>query len=1036
MKKERSILGLDIGANSLGWALISERGNWDTEVIAMGSRIFDAGILDLSKVKGGTKCEERRGYRMARRMLMRRARRMQKIFNLLQHAGLLPPGNRAEIFNALDAEIFKKYTGSLLDKSPEKRKMAHVLPYYLRKCAVEDALPPFELGRALYHLAHRRGFKSSRKEQLDDKETGAVKEGIKGLRETMESLDIETLGAYFSTLDPEVDRIRKRWTARDMFEKEFQAIIEKQKPFHPNILTDDIDGKKGFITRLYRAFFYQRPLKSQRHLIGKCSLEPDQPRCRMYREEFQKFRIYQTLSNMRLRFPGNDDLLTLSESEREKLFIVLNNVEKLPLKEVKKLLGLKNNVKILLGEDEDKIKGNMTRARMRQVFANWDKMSSADQQSAITDVVSIQKEETLLRRALNHWKLPQAQAEIMSKLWFEDDFAGYSLRAIQKLLPHMEAGASLTEALAAIPEYASRQNTMVYKELPPAEDFVAMRNPIVMRSLTQVRVIVNAVIKQYGLPDEIHVELSRDLRNSAKQREKIYKNNKAREKERQKIVERLLKEVGLSRPSKTDILKLELYEECGMRCPYTGRPISLNQLFDGTIDIEHILPLSRSCDDSFANKTLCYHDYNRNVKKNRTPWECEHANGTNFEEIIERVKRFNNPEKLRRFEMDDEDFEAFCEQFSSRQLNDTRYASRTAMAYLKLLYDDSDKMHIYACAGGVTALMRHALNVNKLLNVTDADQKSRDDHRHHAVDAVVIAMISPGHVKQVADALEKYAQGHGDARKSFKEAIDVGPRFRSSLEAKLNNVTTSFAIMQRIRGGFHGANAIRKVGEMAHTVINLDDKNLTVKHIEKAIDPRVRDSVLAKMKALNTNDPKKAFSNPANYPLLSRGDGDVPTIIKKFRIRETANTTTIGSGASKREMMLNNNHHIIVYETKSKSDKVVWKSEVISFFEVARRKNAKEPIIQRKLAEGEKFLFSLQKGDCIQMNDENGDSKVYRIRGFESAGVINYTAINVAKKVDKQDKISFGRRKVSYLQSCNCRKVVIHPLGDIRWSND
>ena len=212
----------------------------------------------------------------------------------------------------------------------------------------------------------------------------------------------------------------------------------------------------------------------------------------------------------------------------------------------------------------------------------------------------------------------------------------------------------------------------------------------------------------------------------------------------------------------SDILKVRLAEECNWQCPYTGKSIPMEALVGkhSQFDIEHIIPFSRSLDNSFLNKTLCYHEENRGVKQNQTPYEAYASNETRWAEIIGRVKRFRGSAahaKLRKFlqkELDDE--------WAARMLQDTRYMSRLATEYLGLLYggtiDADHSRRVQVSAGRITAYLRDEWGLNAILADGDEDEKNRADHRHHAVDAVVIALTDTKTVENLSHSAEVAAE--------------------------------------------------------------------------------------------------------------------------------------------------------------------------------------------------------------------------------------------------------------------------------------
>ncbi len=234
------ILGLDLGTNSVGWALLRcDATGSPCGIEKLGVRIFEAGTdgtaTDFRKGKDSSRATTRRKKRAARRTSDRRARRMKKVFLLLQRAGFIRAGAN---HSPLDRDYLIKQTDHDLRLrwiDGETEAHQHTLPYLLRAKAVSQPLDAESLGRALYHLAQRRGYRSNRKadRSASDKDLGTVKQGIEDLRKEMAAAGCSYLGRYFATLDPRTVRIRKRWTSREMYEDEFARIIEVQKPHHP-----------------------------------------------------------------------------------------------------------------------------------------------------------------------------------------------------------------------------------------------------------------------------------------------------------------------------------------------------------------------------------------------------------------------------------------------------------------------------------------------------------------------------------------------------------------------------------------------------------------------------------------------------------------------------------------------------------------------------------------------------------------------------------------------------------------------------------
>ena len=159
-------------------------------------------------------------------------------------------------------------------------------------------------------------------------------------------------------------------------------------------------------------------------------------------------------------------------------------------------------------------------------------MSAAEHDKAIMDIQSIQKPETLKRRAVEYWKLEGEAAENFCKISLEPDYVSYSRKAILKLLPLLEQGIPFATArLQSYPE--SSPPASPKSSCRPCEKALAeIRNPAVTRSLSELRKVTNAIVRQYGKPTQIHVELARDLKKSKKQREATAENNRRNEKAR------------------------------------------------------------------------------------------------------------------------------------------------------------------------------------------------------------------------------------------------------------------------------------------------------------------------------------------------------------------------------------------------------------------------------------------------------------------------------------------------------------------------
>jgi len=563
-----------------------------------------------------------------------------------------------------------------------------------------------------------------------------------------------------------------------------------------------------------------------------------------------------------------------------------------------------------------------------------------------------------------------------------------------------------------------------------------LRNPIVARTLTELRKVVNGIIREHGLPDAIHVELARELRQSPKQRDQTVKRIKANERARQKAAEELLAKEKIETPSRDDIEKYLLAEECNWECPYTGKPISVEDLFGShpSFDVEHVIPFSRCLDNSFLNKTLCDAEENRRIKQNRTPHEA-YAHTGRWPDILDRVKRFQGHlavSKLRRFKLDEKGVEALTADFTARQLNDTRWASVWAKRYLGLLYggvngdgvDASGKRRVFALSGPATAYLRRIWGLNGILG--DGETKTRDDHRHHAVDAVVIAMTGPGAVKALSDAAVRASVIR---TRLFEQTEPPWEGFREDVRDAVGGIVVSHAVERRVRGQLHketfyGAPRKDENGKECVTV-RKPLWQLSAREAQNIVDPAVRAAVLERLEQAG-GDCKKAFADAANLPVLRSRDGaSIP--IRRVRCRVVLETFNVGSQTAPRYVQSERNHHMAVYAVKGTDGSEKWEGEEVSMFEAYRRKREGLPVVDRRSDEKRRFLFSIAGGDTIEL-ERNGTPELFVVRTVPKSKQILFVPATDARTLKEIGKTGLTALPET-LRRWKCQKKSVSPLG-------
>jgi CRISPR-associated endonuclease Csn1 len=1033
------ILGLDIGASSVGWAILGTDKGKPARLIRCGARVFEAGIeeRDFAEGKDNSRNATRRQARQARKLINRRVRRQRKLLNLLVKAGLLPPGDPAQVIPDLDSSLRAKHLASLPKHSAERRRLEHVLPYHLRAIALSQKLDPFEIGRAIYHLAQRRGFLSNRKAPpKKDGKPDEVKAQITQLEAKMKEAGAETLGQYFAGLDPEQERIRRRWTSRAMYQVEFKKIWDEQARHHPAILTEEL-GK-----RVYRAIFHQRPLKNQSHLIGTCEFERGRKRAPWGLLLAQRFRLLQQVGNTLIVAP-NGARRAFTADERDRLLSVLQRDGDQTFSQARKLLNLPKGHKFNCEEGgEDRFLGNRTNAELAAVFGErWWKMSENEREQVVEDVISIHKDDALERRGARRWGLDAEAAAKFGQTALEDGHCALSRQALAKLVPLLEDGVPYSAAVKEI--YGDRHTDPVDFLPPPASTYPHLRNPMVLRVLAELRKVVNAVIREHGKPTTIRVELARDMRRSKKQRTDAWQKMRQNERDRKKAADKIAKEAGSQNPSRADVEKVLLAEECGWICPYTGRSISMNDLLGPTpqFDIEHIIPFSRSLDDSFLNKTLCEVKENRDHKRNRTPYEAYGASPEKWRDILARVGEFKGgaaEEKLRRFQQ--QTMEG-AQDFAARQLNDTRYATRQATDFLALLYgglyEKDGRRFIQASKGGMTKYLRDEWQLNTILG--DGGAKSRDDHRHHAVDAIVTALTDAATVKMLSDAAERAAS---EGRRRFGRVEEPWPGFLDDVRQAVEGMTVSHRISRKVNGPMHdetnyGPSKRRDAhGKPENFRVRKRLDALSPAEVKLIADDRVRQLVEKKLAELG-GDAKKAFAAPENHPCIETKCGRrIP--IHAVRIRKSKAMIQVGQGQRLRHVASGSNHHMEIFEVKDNKGRAHWQGRVVSTYEAMRRLATRRPVVDRTPPEGGRFLFTLAAGEVIQVSQPEGPPLLYVVRSIwdtPSGCRLRRDRINDARR--QQDIERTGREPMlSVLQREKCRKVIVTPLGEVRYAND
>ena len=778
-------LGLDMGTNSIGWAAIRlDENGAPCGILDMDVRIFPDGRNPRDETSNAVQRRVARGQRRRRDHYLKRRK---DLINALIEYGLMPSDEEERKCIANDAEDFD--------------------PYTLRARALDHPLEPFELGRALFHLNQRRGSKSNRKAAGDDEnEAKKTRADISELSRRIKESRARTLGEYLARRRRKGKSVRARpdmglYPDRAMYEEEFDKICEAQES-HQALLTDQWDKLRNFI------IFYQRPLKPVDP--GWCLFEAGEQRAARALPVFQEFRMLTEVANLKIQV-GTEDR-ALDDGERERAMRRLRSGKDIALSKGKdnKSVNPTRDLRLPSGATfnmaaggRKTIKGDETAAKLATspkkatakkpaepgIFGDkWLELSLAERNEIVKFLLDTEEPETVHKRAVEEWGLSEEQAAAVSNVSLVSGYGNLSEKAIRKILPHLESGMGYSEAVlaAGYPHHSDFRNEEAHEYLPyygeilqrevvgadsekdPDKDgeparYGRISNPTVHIGLGQLRRVVNGLIDAYGKPEDIVVELARDLKMNREQKQN-YQNQQNEGRERNKRFVEMLE--GAEESVSADTLrKLRLWEEQGQPqnrvCPYTGRQVSFEMVITAKTEIDHILPFSRTLDNSMSNLVVCMAEANR-AKGDRSPHEAFGHNppGYDYDDIIANVANFPankrwrfQPDAMERFEGDRD--------FLDRQMNETQYLSRTARTYLAHLYNEKSegRQRVSAIPGRMTALLRRGWGLNGMLSESGESQterKQRDDHRHHAIDAFIVANTTQGLLQQFARAAGSY----------------------------------------------------------------------------------------------------------------------------------------------------------------------------------------------------------------------------------------------------------------------------------------
>ncbi|MEN0009491.1 type II CRISPR RNA-guided endonuclease Cas9 [Flavobacterium nitrogenifigens] len=769
----------------------------------------------------------------------------------------------------------------------------------------------------------------------------------------------ETVGQFlFKQLEKNRHaKLKNQVFYRQDYLDEFERIWETQKQFNPE-LTDLLKTEVRDIT-----IFYQRKLKSQKHLVSFCEFEKAHKAVPKSSPLFQEFRIWQNLNNIVVKNAVTKEPYILHEDLKEIIAQQLSFKDSMTDAQILAICGLKKGSHTV---NFKKIEGNRTNSEIYKAFEKILVLEGYDDldlskldpneiykiiNSAFEDLeintaildfdAAIQGNDFDKQPYYQFWHLLYSAEEddklkdkLKSKFGFKEnhlpfllninlqaDYGSLSAKAVKKILPQMKDGHFYDKACTLVGYNHSSSLTKEQNKDRVLKDTLellkknSLRNPVVEKILNQMINVINAILNdpELGKPDEIRVELARELKNNNEQRSEMTRAINKSTAEHDQIRKLLHKEFGIQRVTRNDIIRYKLWKECDGISLYTGKPIPPSLLFTKDYDIEHIIPRSRLFDDSFSNKTICERKLNID-KSNKTAYSYlqEKLSAEEFEQFEKRVKSlFGKISRTKQNKLLLSDHE-IPEGFIERQLRETQYIAKKAKEILLEI-----SRNVTSTIGSITDKLREdwelvdvmkELNWNKYdklgLTYTEEgkngerlykikDWTKRNDHRHHAMDAITVAFTKPAYIQYLnnlnaktqgdkkADSIygieAKYLKRDKNNKLRFIEPI---PNFREDVKKHLEGIIVSHKAKNKVvtknknitkkqggtnekiqltpRGQLHNETVYGKMHQYA-TKEEKVSSTFTAEHISKVAKKQYREALLKRLQE-NDNDPKKAFT--------------------------------------------------------------------------------------------------------------------------------------------------------------------------------
>lgn len=834
------ILGLDIGISSVGWGLLElDANNNPYKIIDVGSRIFTPGEVEKT---GDSRAKERREKRGARRISRRREFRLDRVRNLLYENGYLKGNINSNIVSEKNEELSIIFDNMINNYYKEKNSNPYKLKVEAldRKLTNEElSIILVHYAKKRGYKSNRE----EASDNDSGKVLSAIKENEKIMNEnnyrTISEMYIKD--EKFKNKIKNSPGDYKISVTNEMYLKEINMVLNSQIKF--GLITDDFKNQYLEIYNSRRSYAKGPGGNSPyggdliERMTGKCNFD-GKPRAPKRAPSSELYVSLTKLVNLKYKKEDNEytrltneEIKEIIEKAKDKKIITYKDLAKeldgniefkdlsLSKKEYGKVIEeLKKKLNII---KEESINISNLNSNDRELFNTLYNEKLLSKTLIELKGYHALKDSIIKAYSNDIWKKFKDNIELLDELAlyctnykinedilnkikesenieniFEDihfiellpnfkDHLMLSTDLIKKLIPLMLEGNTYDKAMNILGYNHSDINGDKEKKdlLVPIYVDDTITNQRVIRSLTQTRKVINSIIKKYGMPKIINIETARELAKSRKERNEIAKNNVEKQTENEKIKNQLV-ELGLfvstDKISSTDLLKYKLWKEQNEFCGYSMKKISIEDLFGNNIvQIDHILPYSRTYNDNYLNKTLVYTKENQE-KGNRTPYEW-FGKTQKWDEYEAYINNLTISQKkkdnylLKKLDFDTE------REMRDQNLNDTKYISKELSSLIKA-YLNVEKVNMYP--GAITSKLRARWGFNRLTHsyisktyrlpedMKKDINKDRDNHLHHAMDALVIASITPS-LQQKITLYEKFSRYIDGLTKKTIENLNI-----------------------------------------------------------------------------------------------------------------------------------------------------------------------------------------------------------------------------------------------------------------------